>query len=49
MGPAVKQFARDMAIQQIGYWRKSKMPKTRAFHRRYALALLRAMKTGVIG
>jgi hypothetical protein len=44
----VKRFARDMAIQQIGYWRTSMMPKTRAYHRRYALALLSMIRAGVI-
>lgn len=48
MTPATERFARDMAIQVIGYWRTSKMPKTRAYHRRYALALLRMIRTGEI-
>jgi hypothetical protein len=48
MTPATKAFARAMAIQAIGYWRTGKMPKTRAYHRRYALALLRMIRTGVI-
>jgi hypothetical protein len=48
MSPAVKKFARDIAIQSIGYWRTANGPKTRAYHRRFALALLRMIRTGVI-
>ena len=48
MTPATKVFAREMAIQHIGYWRTAKMPGTRAYSRRYALALLRMIRTGVI-
>jgi hypothetical protein len=48
MSPATQRLARDLAIQHIGYWRTAKMPGTRAYSRRYALALLRMIRTGVI-
>ena len=48
MTDATKVFARNMAVQHIGYWRTAKGPKTRAYHRRYALALLHMIRTGVI-
>jgi hypothetical protein len=48
MTDATKVFARNMARQQIVYWRTAKGPKTRAYHRRYALALLNMIRTGVI-
>jgi hypothetical protein len=48
MNDATKAFARQMAIQAIGYWRAGKMPNTRAYHRRYALAMLRMIRTGII-
>lgn len=46
--PDTIAFARNLAIQQIGYWRSATMPKTRAYHRTQALYFLRCAKTGVI-
>ncbi len=43
-----RAFARTLAIQHIGYWRKAEYPKTRAWNRRAALYFLRVYKTGVI-
>ena len=41
------QFARRLAVQHIGYWRKAgadRLPKTRAWNRRQALFFIAASK-----
>jgi hypothetical protein len=51
MEAETRQFARRMAIQCIGYWRKAKsdgLHKTAKYHRREAMFFIRAYKTGAI-
>ena len=48
MTPSSREFARHMAVQQVGYWRTAVGPKTRAYHRRQALYFMRVARTGRI-
>ncbi len=48
ISPSTIAFARQMAMQQIGYWRNARLPKTRAYHRRQALYFLACAKNGAI-
>lgn len=51
LSQSTRDFARHMALQAIGHWRRSKasgLAKNAGYHRRYALYLLHAYRTGYL-